>query len=676
LVQIIFKYTFDISMRPFIMKQKNAASWLVVCLLSVILFSGNYAKAQEFQATPVEISKDKVVIGGELYYLHTVLKGQTLYSISKTYQVPIEEIIHENPAAAATLQADQVLKIPVVEEQEKPGRVYDDDDYYYHLVRPGQTLFFLATRYSVKVDEIIDHNPGSEKRIRIGSILKIPKNEFNYTSENFFEEDQYYYYHKVKWLETIFGLSKKFEVSEQDILKANIELTDGLKTGQVIRIPKNRFFMDDTVVYHAQTDSVDYKKGDFIFTTMPEFNRLICDSIGKTQKTDDTISFAVLLPFYSDYIYSMDKRMQEVREEESEEDAQSKYRLSFKSAFFIEFYHGVLLAVDELKQSGKHVNLYVFDTERDTAVVEKLKDKLDVIDLDFIIGPAYQNTYNVLAGYAAERELPIVSPFSSTTAIDSNQYVYQVMPADTVQLKSFSRYINGTLGSSRIILLCDNDTLHLQETQYVKEQLKAIYKPDTNVINDTFSVEIMSLGMESILDIADTLKPGKLNEIVVFSTDMAYVNQVVSQFNTLSDEFPIRAYGMPEWRRDQNIDLDFIHNIELGLFSPFVFNIEDKQTMALLHKFKDAYGYIPEQITGKGYTFGLLGYDVTQYFAGLIYNYRDDCIECTQYYHPEALLFAPSFKPVNDDGGFMNHSISFIRYNKNFEIVTFVISKR
>lgn len=74
------------------------------------------AGAQEFVATPVEISADKVNVKGSVYYLHKVLKGHTLYSISKAYGVDIETIKAANPSLSEGLKAGMLLYIP-----EKPS---------------------------------------------------------------------------------------------------------------------------------------------------------------------------------------------------------------------------------------------------------------------------------------------------------------------------------------------------------------------------------------------------------------------------------------------------------------------------------------------------------------------------------------------------------------------------
>ena len=65
-------------------------------------------------STPVDISTEKVRIKGSLFYIHRVLKGQTLYSIARRYGVGVEDILKRNPQARSGLQVDDHLQIPVL----------------------------------------------------------------------------------------------------------------------------------------------------------------------------------------------------------------------------------------------------------------------------------------------------------------------------------------------------------------------------------------------------------------------------------------------------------------------------------------------------------------------------------------------------------------------------------
>jgi LysM repeat protein len=91
----------------------------LLTLILFMIFSG-VAGGQ----VPVEVSGQKIVTGGKVYYMHHVLQGQTLYSISRAYKVTIEAITGNNVISRGGIQTDQILKIPaapgLAAEQPKP----------------------------------------------------------------------------------------------------------------------------------------------------------------------------------------------------------------------------------------------------------------------------------------------------------------------------------------------------------------------------------------------------------------------------------------------------------------------------------------------------------------------------------------------------------------------------
>lgn len=173
----------------------------VILCLALIGPVGYQAAAQGFVATPVEISTDKVNVKGTVYWLHKVLKGHTLYSISKAYGVSVDEIKAANPSLSEGLKAGMLIYIPdktattgtvtadqpentsVTTEQptkEKPQKkvVKDKKKYKKYNVKWYETLDDVAVKFNVTVEAIIslnDIDTVSGKRIR--SVM-IPDKEY------------------------------------------------------------------------------------------------------------------------------------------------------------------------------------------------------------------------------------------------------------------------------------------------------------------------------------------------------------------------------------------------------------------------------------------------------------------------------------------------------------------
>ncbi len=166
---------------------------LLACFLTV-----------EAQVTPIQKSKNKIVVGGKTYLLHIVAPKQTLYSICKAYGVDMAKVMTINNKKSTALNVNDALRIPIAENMEKKAPKYSGD-FVLHTVEKGETLFALYRKYGVPIADIIQNNPSAEKVLSIGDVLKIPKlqkqEEKQQLPQPHFDRKYYYY--------VTIGISKK-----------------------------------------------------------------------------------------------------------------------------------------------------------------------------------------------------------------------------------------------------------------------------------------------------------------------------------------------------------------------------------------------------------------------------------------------------------------------------------
>ena len=120
-----------------------------VFFLSLIIFVfSSVSGFCQFQPTPVEKSQQKILFQGKVFYIHKVIGGQTLYSISRAYGVTVQDIAAANPAIKLEVISEgQVLKIPVISTLEEFSESYfglTRDDFIYHTVQAQQTVNYLS----------------------------------------------------------------------------------------------------------------------------------------------------------------------------------------------------------------------------------------------------------------------------------------------------------------------------------------------------------------------------------------------------------------------------------------------------------------------------------------------------------------------------------------------------
>jgi len=166
---------------------------------TLILLLVAVTASQHLYAQDIVVKRSSVIENykGKPYYIHFVSKGETLTAIAKAYNVSVEEVSTENPAIEQGLKADMVLRIPfksVIEipEIEGPSKVSKpeqtkttekpkvqnkpaaDPDFILYQVKKQETLYGISKQFNVNSDDIINANPGFDG-LKEGMEIRIPK---------------------------------------------------------------------------------------------------------------------------------------------------------------------------------------------------------------------------------------------------------------------------------------------------------------------------------------------------------------------------------------------------------------------------------------------------------------------------------------------------------------------
>ena len=121
----------------------------------------------------IQMNLPTTQIGGTEYYRYDTSNGESIYDIAAKLGVTKDYIIQNNPDAADGISNGMTLYFPVGANA-KATKPEAAPNTTIHVVEQGETLYGLAKRYGVTVDELIASNPNSENGIKIGQKLAIP----------------------------------------------------------------------------------------------------------------------------------------------------------------------------------------------------------------------------------------------------------------------------------------------------------------------------------------------------------------------------------------------------------------------------------------------------------------------------------------------------------------------
>src|SRR5699024_2628416 len=158
-------------------------------------------------------------------FSYTIKSGDTLYNIAKKYNTTVEEILKVNPGINPyNLQVGQKICIP----DEEPAV---DCDGMYYVVRPGDTLYSIAKKYGVSVEELLEANPNVDPyNLQVGQLICIPEKEKPMPCP----EGHIY---KIRKGDSLSIILMRFNISIMDLREGNPNIDlDNLKEGQEICI--------------------------------------------------------------------------------------------------------------------------------------------------------------------------------------------------------------------------------------------------------------------------------------------------------------------------------------------------------------------------------------------------------------------------------------------------------
>ena len=205
-------------------------------IISLILTSFFAALAlAQFNPANEGLTGNKIIENGKEFYLYKVKEREGFYTLERKFGVSRVEIVENNPEAAQGLKLGQIIKIPVLKGRNSTdSELKESGDFIYHTVEKGQSLFFISRKYGVTDEEIFKYNPGARNILIAGTELKIPVHKEEGTNKN-----DAYIYHSVKPGETLSSIARNYNKPLKSVLDANpgLESTD-IPVGTQIRVPK------------------------------------------------------------------------------------------------------------------------------------------------------------------------------------------------------------------------------------------------------------------------------------------------------------------------------------------------------------------------------------------------------------------------------------------------------
>jgi len=514
------------------------------------------------------------------YKYHTVGDNETLFSLSKQYRSNIEYIVKLNNLKGSDIKLGQILIIPIYAYKNTPKSI-DTSKYTYYIVQSKQGKWRVAYDHGITIEELERLNPEiKEQSLKIGQKLVVPK--FVTTKEPA-KDVSHFMYHNVQPNETLYSLSKQYNCSIDDIKKFNPDVEkEGLKFGQTIKMPRQNGEENSTI----KPNDFDEKIKILTKTDKKEINNSVINhnplkiNLLDGMRLDKTYHLAILLPL----------NLKSLKDEESTCEKITKNKI-------LDYYSGIKLAIDSLKNLGLNINYDVFDTQASPYITGKILEQTNLSDYDFVIGPVKKNNIEKVAHILE----------------------YNNTPVAVHQYKGNKNFRN------LVVTTTDNGSLKNHMIQYIKEQapgknVDIIFDPtqkkEANRLAVSLGVPVKKIAgkktKKGLLIYADDIKnaidTNKENLVILLSNDNSFIFSVLSTLNSLNKNNKITLFTLDDKKLYEDDTNDRMNGFLANLNYHFPSKMIRLLNTDLTKKYKAIYHTLPDFVTINGFdtTFDLI----------------------------------------------------------------------
>lgn len=634
---------------------------------------GNEVIQQDTLEPVAEEQKEKGFIEYE------VKKGETLYSISTRYGIPESEILFYNPGAA-NLKAGGRLYLPVEKAQAPntgiPEIPFDADDHFEIIVESGETLWSITRKYNLSEEELLKSNPKLEEGLQAGMKIKIPVDKVNRSQITPVNEDAFHK-HTVQRGETLFGIASRYHLTIPEIRRFNPALEQRNPfAGEILMIPKKTDAVQEAEAVPAEKSREEIHPAENPFTV--EISRIIPESCRpSTIHSTEIVSVALFLPLYAETNGNLNNSFFPEFQDttitlDSNADTLSTLSDPFRentkkfygsSENYLQFYEGVLLAVDSMRKTGMNVHLHVYDTEDNPQLVRKAIYKDGFLETDLIIGPVSEKLQNEVAQIASKNRIPMISPLLPSKAVSDNPYIYQVNPDRRYLTRLTAGMVADEFFNSNVVVVKTGNYEGTEEGELVR----LIHE---KMINSGFlnkdkggRFTVLDFKREGAAGLERVLSAEKENVVIIPTTVEGELSVAISNVNNFASRNSITLIASSRYQQQyKSIEIEQYHNLKMQYVSPFWTDYDSKAVRNFLQKFRDNFYTEPN-------SFGIQGYDVVFYFLNAIKNYGKDFEDCLPYLNVDLIQGNYRFSKISRFGGYINQGASVISYRRNYDVV-------
>lgn len=606
---------------------------------------------------------------------HTVKSGDTKFSLANRFGLTVSDLEIQNPEILSGLEIGQVLKIIPATTPSKPETVPNasnnsNKEGKYHVVQRGETLFGLSNSNGLTVDQLVKANSNIiSGNLMEGQTIWIPGSSTNVSNQG-----QYV----VQSGDTKFSLSRRFNLSIQELERKNPHIVKMLQVGQTLKVPFDELANTQVYKNESNTSTVAPPKND-----IKEVEKIVTVESTPSQTPDKTIRETITVaevpseeklpeskssntlsekparspsgyydlrssastPEPKNILFFLPFSEQEYQSLMNSKDNFNTISDNFKRSH-LEFYRGANIAIDSIRKMNLKVNVDIIEAQsaNQTSKVKSTIQDNNINNYDAVFLPFYKTIEEVIKEFTADSKTPVIT--ATTLTNKSNAYnLYSAAPSVNQQRLEVLNYMKSK--QAHIIVLSDIN----------RSESKAFIS--AHIPNVEF-VDIKKNGSFSENELLSKFNKEQLNFVVIDSDrNSVFLNATNTLLNQLTN-YKLQLAVLEGSLIPDDTDVSQKRYRILKMIFPS--SIPAKSTQSSKH-FLSSYQKKHKLLPSANI---MLGFDIT--FDSLLRLMQQQSFEYTvENYITEYTQLKFNYKK-NGQGGYNNEGIYILQYDSDVNI--------